>query len=343
MCKIAVFPMIKEGKEKEAWKLALALTPLLTASDNDGFGYMALSDKGLYGERWVNTKQAFKKRRQIKNTPELMNYADVFKTIEGYNTFGDRGKRTFSLALHARKATCGVSLGNTHPFVDDTATLGIIHNGVITNSSQLGVATSGCDSEAILNMASKFSVSEDIEHWQSATAELTGWYAVAAFVKDAQNTWHLDIVKDSMASLYAGYVDQLEAVVFCTSQEVLLKAAKAAGMTVSGIYEVLDDVAIRHDAKTGGVTYTLQLEATDTREASWNGHYGNYNRGKHGGYLDHWAGYDDSGIERAEGEGYNKHTSAAEVDAAGPVETEVEPTDVVDAIEASMLRHSSEH
>lgn len=261
MCKIAVFPLVKENKQTEAWKLAVALTPLLTAQDNDGFGYMAFGDKGLYGERWVNVKQAWRARKKVSDIPPLVNYSDVLYPIDGYNMFGERGKnRTYSIALHARKATCGVSLANTHPFLNGKATLGIIHNGIITNSHMLGVPQHGCDSEAILSLAHRYNVNDDMEHWQNVVDELSGWWAVAAFSQNDKGKWHLDIVHDHVSDLYAGYVDQLEALVFCTSQEVLKKAAKSVGMTVSSMYEVVSDVALRHDVLTGSLIETMPLE-----------------------------------------------------------------------------------
>lgn len=257
MCKLAIIPHIQAGKEAKAFKLAEALTGHLTERDNDGFGYVALGDAGLFGERWLDPSYAWGKA-----APDaLRQYAHVLNapSMAEANSYGTRTKRVYGLALHARMATCDVSLQNVHPFVNETATVGLVHNGVINNSAAFPARLSTCDSESILTQYEAHSVPDSFRAIQQATSELTGWYAVAAYSRDSAGRWYLDIFKESRSKLFCGYVNAIGGVVFVTNPDHLEDACAELKYKHSEIIEVTHNTAMRHDGKTGLLLETLEL------------------------------------------------------------------------------------
>lgn len=257
MCKLAIIPFIEQGKEAKAFKLAEALTEHLTERDNDGFGYVALGDAGLFGERWLDPNFAWGKA-----APEaLKQYSHVLDApaLTETNRYGTRTKRVYGLALHARMATCDVSLQNVHPFVNESATIGLVHNGVINNSAAFPARLSTCDSESILTQYETHAVPDSFGALQTAVSELAGWYAVAAYSKDNAGRWYLDIFKESRSKLFCGYVHAIGGVVFVTNPDHLEDACAELKYKHSDIIEVTHNTAMRHDAKTGVLLETLEI------------------------------------------------------------------------------------
>ncbi len=264
MCKIAVIPKIKKGLEYRAWKLAEALTPLMSKNDDDGFGYMALGQEGVFGQRWLNPEDAWKTPTVMTPAADacLQTYGDAVAPLAVGNSFGKSTERVFGLCLHARMATCGVGIGNTHPFMSDDGKTAIIHNGVISNSSIFELKQSTCDSEAILISYRAHAVAESLANIHNAIAPLIGWYAVAAYAQDSRGVWFLDVFKDARSNLYGVWIEELEGLVFCTSLEMLQVACRKLKYKITRSFQVKDCVAIRHDARTGRVLETLDIDPT---------------------------------------------------------------------------------
>lgn len=264
MCKIAVIPHIKQHKTKEAWQFAKAITPWLTANDKDGFGYMALGKTGMFGERWLKPKSAWKDRTGAiggnSETKRVLEYDEALIADPVYNTFGNLQDQISCIALHARMATCAIDLLNVHPFVDHKYQTGIIHNGVITNHADFKKTLSTCDSEAVLTQY----VDHNVTHFPAsiidATKLLAGWYAVAALSKDHNGGWYLDIFKESRSALSAVYVNELETLVFATNPEHVKQACATLKWSIGGIYQVEDNTFIRHCATTGKILMQVKLE-----------------------------------------------------------------------------------
>jgi hypothetical protein len=257
MCKLAIIPYIPAGKEQLAFELAQALTPYLTSHDNDGFGYMALGTNGLFGERWLNVDSAWAERTDSK----LSKYSPILKGDGSeYNTFGTHTPRVFGIALHARMATCGVSMANVHPFVSLDGNAGIVHNGVITNSRDYTLKLSTCDSEAILQQYELRNVADTFDKLHDAITGLEGWYAVAAYSKDSKGNWYLDIFKESRSRLYAVWVDDLDTTVFVTDPEHLELACEELKMSHGHAVEVKPNMAMRTNAMTGEVLAYFKIK-----------------------------------------------------------------------------------
>jgi hypothetical protein len=250
MCKIAVIPHIPEGNETHALELIEALRPHMTERDADGFGYMSVGDQGLYVERWLDVDQAFESREStVKGLDSVRSLLDAQKQ---YSSHGKRSARIYSIAAHARMATCGVSLDNVHPFVTHDGTLALIHNGVISNVRDFRFDLSTCDSEAILQSLESAKVPLDFTRLQTAVDMLEGWYAVAAYSL-GPNGWQLDLFKDARSSLYCAYVKEVGGPVFTTLPEHLEAACLDLGFTCSGMTEVKPCVAARFDITTGAI------------------------------------------------------------------------------------------
>lgn len=294
MCKLAIIQSVKPGKEKRAWQLAKVLTPHLVANDDDGFGYMALGDEGLFGERWLDVTDAWKYRSSdtaVLNSETYWPYADVLESLVPHNTFGTHTPRTYAIALHSRKATCGVSLQNVHPFVAKDNKSAVVHNGIINNSAAFPSAVSTCDSEAILTNIAAVDMADGLYHVQALANKLTGWYAYASFIQCKDGTWVLDIVKDKVTDLYAMLVPNLDAWVFVTDLDHLLDALETLKWKKGGAFKVTGGRAVRADAKTGDILDTASFNPRSmTNESYWNGMAASEGSGRMDDFDDYYAG-----------------------------------------------------
>lgn len=254
MCKIAVFPYIKPGFESKALKLAQAMTPGMTKADKDGFGYLALGDSGIFGERWLDVKQAWKKGAKtdpaMQSAIEKMH--DALVVPEKYNSFGQATQRIHCLALHGRLSTNSISLKNTHPFVSECETHGIIHNGVIGNSHEFAPdMKSSCDSEAILIQMRRVGFQNDPDKIQEVASQLSGYFAVASISRADSGNWYLDVIRDSSAELSAVFVRELQGFVFCTDPSIVYLACKRIGFKATNSFKVKPCTLLRFNPRTG--------------------------------------------------------------------------------------------
>lgn len=268
MCKIMIIPGVNPQLNDELYAFAEIAASKLSENDPHGFGYAAYSQKiqdekgnGLFGERWLSNVDAFNTLKSEDPTEALL------KKLSGqsvknppalYSSFGNLEGRqsTNAIMLHARYATCAKNIGNTHPFVNKEGNLALIHNGVILNATKKQMKESTCDSEAILTEYQNYDVRADLENIKWAVEELQGWYAVGVMSSSKQFGSYIDVFKETQASLYVGWVDGLNAPVYCTSAQILLDTAQEMGMTVKGLRGVFSDVAMRIDLLTGELIKT---------------------------------------------------------------------------------------
>lgn len=280
MCKLMIIPSIKADKQEQAWTLAQTITPHLVSHDKDGFGYMALTDNGLSGERWLNVDHAWIMRDAEKPVHDLLGpAADVSLS---YSTFGKMGKTLHSLALHSRMATCGIDMTNTHPHVSPDLNVGIVHNGVISNATDFGLKYSTCDSEAFLSIYTDktFNLGESLEPLFEASEILSGWYAVSSFHKLKDGTWAVDVFRDARAPLYAAYVTELESVVMVTKMEHLEAALEELGWAPVTFSKMRDKSAVRINPLTGTMTqYQALSDCVLNRQTKAPAELPNYHRG----------------------------------------------------------------
>lgn len=300
MCKIAMMSGIKPKKINEAWMLAKALAPLMSKSDDDGYGYAAITKKGdVFVERWLDNDQAFRYKgdnKADKNLKETM--GDAMEPLDdGYSSYGTVAKKeAVAIILHARMATCERGLKNVHPFIVDGKAL--IHNGVISNHHQVigkydanNTRQSTCDSEAIAFSYSANDVINKAEGISQVSADLSGYYACAVLGVDEKNNPIMDVFKSASANLYAVYVPQVECLVYSTSLDIIKQAIKNCGFSYNRPHKILTGKLIRHDAVTGSGKVVATFEERSMSYGSsysygrgynsWNGHgYDNYYDGR---------------------------------------------------------------
>ncbi len=283
MCKIAIIPHVAEDKQEAAWDFAVAMTNPMTRSDRDGFGYMAMTDRGLTGQRWLEPREAWEEPpTPTKREKDLLNgYGDWLSPTGKQdpdmqtNRFGHKEwNRLYSLVLHSRMATgANVELKNVHPFVSKERKLGIVHNGMIQNHHLWDKKASTCDSEAILLEYEKQGVANDFKKLHKVVDKLSGWYAVAAFAKNDAGNWFLDVFRDGSANLDAVFIPELDTYVFCTRKDLIFNACKKLKWETGKVFEVKKHAAVRHDALTGMILERMDI-ASATRfysgsHASW--------------------------------------------------------------------------
>lgn len=257
MCKIFAVAGLK-NKDAELDQFAKAILPYMTAGDNDAVGYAAFSDE-LFGERWLNTELALTKQTSrplhSKTNPRL-----VYEPQS--NKFGDTTpvNPVKAMILHSRYATCGKGLANTHPFVSEDGKTALIHNGVVQTRG-LDLRTSTCDSEGILNAYTDVDVSNTHGNIQTVFNRVKGAFACAVLTEDNIGDKYLDLFRnDQYPTLYACYVDQLDATVYCTEAYMIENALKDLGWTSETMMKVLDNSYLRIDAVTGEVLVNMEVK-----------------------------------------------------------------------------------
>lgn len=252
MCKNLMISGITEETHANALKFIEAALPGMTKHDGDGVGYAAsrLDNGELFGERWLNTKEAFKRRTPLTERDNaLLEHLGLAVDVEAsYNSFGEAGVFS-SILFHARFATCGVNLDNVHPFVrDDTA---LIHNGVIKNAHAFKRTLSTCDSEAILSSYLSNGVDQNVDMIADTGNELEGYYACGVLARNREGVRVMDIFKNDGANLCVAWVKQLDAWVYCTSADIIKAAARKCRFEISAPHAIKSGWLIRLNASTG--------------------------------------------------------------------------------------------
>jgi hypothetical protein len=256
----------------KATKFIKEMGEKMSIGNTDGLGYAALDTEGnLFGERWFSNKNAFKR---LKESP-FGNVVTIKNT--GYNAFGSLNlEGVSSMLLHTRFATCEKSLQNVHPFVKDD--MALIHNGIIRNPKVYEPTISTCDSEALLNGYLEYNLVDNPEDIEEMVKPLEGYWATALYAK-LNGKYILDIFKFG-ASLDVMYIHDLESWVFTTNGYDMESICDKLGFKYTDKGEVLSNVHIRIDPKTGEVLFTntyKKLSASEKRAASYYS-YENYQK-----------------------------------------------------------------
>ena len=263
MCKLMSIAGIPPKRQKRAWKFIIESVPFMTQHDDHGLGYVATDGNGMWGERWVDTDQAFE-WREVYGPAEYalkQQLGDAISLPAGYNHFGERGSApTRAIALHSRFATCDVNLQNTHPFLSKDGTAALIHNGVV-KSGTVKNYTSTCDSELILNSWVRNGVSKDPARVQDVADDISGYYGVMVMHQTPAGVM-LDIWRDAGAKLFVAWVHDIEAAVYCTSDSIIKETAKACKFTIGGIAVVNPGHLIRLNTTTGAADSVTPFEPT---------------------------------------------------------------------------------
>jgi hypothetical protein len=261
MCKIMIMSGIKQEKgiTSKVWDFVFSMSEKMSVRNDDGLGYAAVDRKGnLFGERWLNNEDAFSIRNDKKQKDIVEKYKGFLKQEDEYNYFGDFENNIAAITLHTRMATSGKQFFNTHPFIDNDTSL--IHNGVISNTKELTMKTSTCDSECILNKYLEENVNHDAKNIAKVSQALQGYYACGVFSRDLDGNRILDIFKDSSANLSAAYIKEFETVVFSTDLTDIEEVCEELKLTISSTFKVESNMHIRINPLTGEVLETHKFQ-----------------------------------------------------------------------------------
>ena len=279
MCKVFGVTGINEQNRNSIIQIMKDITPAMTIMEDDGLGYAAINKEGkVFGEKWVNPKDAFKKSFQKKIQPasalvsnldkqileqfhDVVDYAE--NTIEApspsvYDRFGDGNmKEAVAFILHSRWSTGGndsVNIQNTHPFVKNGTAM--IHNGIVYNEDEFKKETSTCDSEILLNQYEKYNVNMDSRSMSEAYKDVDAYFAclflTQTITEKEEMVPILDVFQNG-ASLKIIHVHHLNATFFVTNAPDLLNICKKRGWSTSRAFSVSENVLIRINAITGEV------------------------------------------------------------------------------------------
>lgn len=278
MCKIMCVAGIKPENTAKVQKLMSVAAKNMSIVEDDGVGYAAITNEGyIYGEKWRNKDDAFKIHTNPTPDPLIEYMDDMFGGMaewptptvtetDIYRSFGQRTVEaldsTVAVILHARKASAmsEKNIHNVHPFMllndKDHPDTALIHNGNIINHAKLTKTQSTCDSEVILHEYLREVMYHNPWGINEMAKTLVGGYVVGVLSSMVDNnggvTPILDIFKsDSTKDLCAGYVPELDTMVFCTSEYVLNNSISESGMTVNNIIKIKEGYLMRLNAVTG--------------------------------------------------------------------------------------------
>lgn len=255
MCKVLIMTGITDSDA--AFDFMKAAEPEMTSGNTDGIGYSAINSKNeLFMEKWHQNSK-FLNTVNVELNKDYMTYGNV--TRDDLKT----------VTMHTRFATCGRSMENTHPFVYNETSL--IHNGVISNSHTLGLnKISTCDSESALQLyLNKELATSTKSAYQAFLDELRGYWAFGILAKGKDGTYMLDVIKGG-AQLYFAYIPELgpEAIIFATTQQIILSACKITGFSVPKISNLVDNSLTKFNALTGKIVANAEFEAKKTSYTS---------------------------------------------------------------------------
>lgn len=319
MCKLLLIPHIPEGKSKNAWRFAKAITPAMTRMDDDGFGYAAVTThvntdghEIMLSEKWLYPKDAWSNRLPGE-------FKGLEKALQGgldTNTYrhagfylGEGGQRPSikAIMLHSRYSTCGGGVENSHPFVAEDKEgpwAAFVHNGVVDKTG-LRFEQSTCDSEGILNSLVDEQVAWEAGNLQKSLDKVRGYYAFGHLALTIEDGWVMDIVKDSTAQLSAVFVHEIGAVVYATSAEQVEGACKKLKWKRPRIAKMRSNTRVRYSVNTGAVLMVDHFKSAEYMKQSWHaghasGQYSTAMGGKssQGGgrslASDHWDDFEEA-------------------------------------------------
>ena len=229
MCKL--FTVIDIENQNLVEKFIKKAIPFVTKHDDDGLGLMRLGENGVHIQKWVDIPKDLSSTVKI-NSPYLKAL-----NIESFET-GTRSRRLDAIAIHGRKATCGINLANTHPFISNGSAL--MHNGIITNTIPADNKLSTCDSETLLWRYIENNVKEHPENIDKALADVMGYYGVILFNDDGV----VDIWRDDVASLVLAKVRGIGTVI-ATEASLIYATARKVGVKVEFCYPLLPFTFLR--------------------------------------------------------------------------------------------------
>lgn len=220
MCKLMAFTNVSKLKTKELVKVLFNVNVEMR-SEGDGFGWVASTQNGLVGERYLDPEEF-----DMRITNKVKIPHKVFK--EKSAIIGNMGKLSGALLIHGRTSTNSVNINNTHPFImNDWA---LVHNGVVYDDGPKYNKKTNCDTEDLLYRFVTGGMAAVEKH-------LTGYYAFGAIAPGGT----LHVVRDDRAGLYCAYIETIDSMVFATVPGLIESVCTEMKWRVSAIEECLDN------------------------------------------------------------------------------------------------------
>lgn len=283
MCKVLTMAGIK--KPENTLDFLWVVQKYMADRDKDGIGYIAVKENGdRFMEKWLDPKDVFAGNPIKEDVVQLPDkvierigalidvpYEVPKKKEEPKYMFSgqvdDSFKSVSAITLHTRMATCAKNLENVHPFIRDNVTL--IHNGIINNHTSFQKKVSTCDSEAILDLYLKHDIVNNLADISKVTTKLEGYYAACLTARDKDNRVYIDVMKHEQANLGAMYIDELDCIVFCTTESILRSTLKDLDWNnTNKYYDLKDNHIARYDAITGDIiafkNFNVKKKSNDT-------------------------------------------------------------------------------
>jgi hypothetical protein len=236
MCKILV---VTNTKKVNSLQRLVETSAKLLKTQRDGFGWLAQKpDFSFFGER-TNEVENFKTFLDGAK-PLNMPFVEQFQ-----NMIGEPGEHQAFIA-HGRISTNNKALLNVHPIV--RGEWGLIHNGVVKHDTARYEGNIMVDHGAPYKMTTTNDSEHVLYHLQTGgieqvSAELTGYYAFAAF--DPSGVLH--VARDKEADLYCAYVEDIESYVYGTTKEIVKElCSDMYWHKRSAIAKLLNNVYVQH-------------------------------------------------------------------------------------------------
>jgi hypothetical protein len=178
MCKILILQ--KHSPARRSALISAAWRYFSATGETDGFGAAWITRRGALG--WAKS-----------SAPTLADDLPSFCAGFAANAHLSEPSDGGWLLLHGRRATCGISVENTHPMLAD-GSVALIHNGVVRSDTVENISTT-CDSELLLRAMDSGGT--------AGLSAISGYFAFA-MLRRRRDGWHAAIVRDDTARLRVG-------------------------------------------------------------------------------------------------------------------------------------------
>lgn len=246
MCKIVAFTNF--GKIKNQTSATEKIGNILLELESDGFGYAIHGKNGVFGEK-IAGPEKFRTRFDVSSFVRLP------IIVERHRTFGTKGPAVGAALFHGRTSTNDAGLLNCHPMQREGWHL--IHNGVVTDHGEKYEKKTTNDSEDVLHRL--------IQGIDAVERDLSGYYAFSAI----DPTFKLHVARDSNATLFVAWSDDIDSFVFATTEDLLESVLKALKIKASPIEKVLDDCYMIFEGNTPVHQQKIKPRGYGRAEATW--------------------------------------------------------------------------
>lgn len=245
MCKVL---MLTNGSNVDIQKFLNSAAPVLTKTDDDGFGWAAYGKSGVFGEKTLVTANF--KTRAFDGTQSFL--SRLPNAIRSYEQFGSKDDIVGPVLVHSRTSTNDVNIANTHPICRNDHY--IIHNGVVENEGGEYAMLTTNDTEHIVHYLTTQGI-EGVEN------NLSGYYAFGIIDPDGG----LHVGKCDTAQLHVTFVSSVDSFMYATTTSIIEKICTEMDWHYEPIAIVADSSYVIHAGND--VTYHQSINPIGVRSS----------------------------------------------------------------------------